>query len=213
MIERGCAEPHRFRGWIARRMGLSFDDSKLEFLSEVLSRRAGRRGLELDCYLDRLEGADTDSELQGLAVELTVPETYFFRHIEQLHAFVDVALPDARIVRGPLRTINVLCAGCASGEEPYSLAILARERCPEFASRVAIRAVDINTAMLSKAARGCYSAWALRETSSDAQRRWFRGVGREFVLEAGDALEIPAGTVHSAEVIGHESVVSLDATK
>ena len=37
--------------------------------------------------------------------------------------------------------------------------------------------------------------------------------GREFILEAGDALEIPAGTVHSAEVIGNESVVSLDATR
>jgi len=183
VIECGCAEPHRFRGWIARRMGLSFDDSKLEFLSEVLMRRAEQRGLELDCYLDRLEGADTDSELQGLAVELTVPETYFFRHIEQLHAFVDVALPNAPAAQAPVRKINVLCAGCASGEEPYSLAILVRERCPEFASGVAIRAVDINTAMLCKAARGCYSTWALRETPSDAQRRWFRSVGREFVLE------------------------------
>jgi len=37
--------------------------------------------------------------------------------------------------------------------------------------------------------------------------------GLEFVLEAGDALEIPAGTIHSAEVIGNESVVSLDATR
>jgi len=164
-------------------MGLSFDDSKLEFLSELLIRRAERQGLELDCYLDRLEGLDTDSELQNLALELTVPETYFFRHIEQLHAFADVALPDARAARAPLRKINVLCVGCASGEEPYSLAILVRERYSEFASSVAIRAVDINTAMLSKAARGCYSAWALRETPSETQRRWFRSVGREFVLE------------------------------
>ncbi|HWM67210.1 MAG TPA: CheR family methyltransferase, partial [Steroidobacteraceae bacterium] len=164
-------------------MGLSFDDSKLEFLSELLIRRAERQGLELDCYLDRLEGLDTDSELQNLALELTVPETYFFRHIEQLHAFADVALPDARAARAPLRKINVLCVGCASGEEPYSLAILIRERYSEFTSSVAIRAVDINTAMLTKAARGCYSAWALRETSSETQRRWFRSVGREFVLE------------------------------
>jgi chemotaxis protein methyltransferase CheR len=164
-------------------MGLSFDDSKLEFLSEVLSRRAERQGLELERYLDRLEGPDTDSEFQDLALGLTVPETYFFRHIEQLHAFVDVALPDARAARAPLLKINVLCAGCASGEEPYSLAILVREHCSEFASSVAIRAVDINTAMLSKAARGCYSAWALRGTPSQTQRRWFRSVGREFVLE------------------------------
>jgi chemotaxis protein methyltransferase CheR len=183
VIERGCAEPQRFRGWVARRMGLSFDDSKLEFLSEVLLRRAQRKGLDLHRYLDRLEGPDTDSELQGLALELTVPETYFFRHIEQLYAFADVALPGARAARAGSRKLNVLCAGCASGEEPYSLAILIRERCSESASSVAIRAVDINTAMLSKAARGCYSTWALRETPSETQRRWFRSVGREFELE------------------------------
>ena len=149
----------------------------------MLVRRAERQGLDLDCYLDRLENTAVDPELQDLALELTVPETYFFRHIEQLHAFVEVALPHARAARGPLRTLNVLCAGCASGEEPYSLAILVRERFPELASSVAIHAVDINTAMLSKAARGCYTEWALRETSSEAQRRWFRSVGREFVLD------------------------------
>ena len=178
-----CAEPQRFRGWVARQLGLHFDDTKLGFLSEVLLRRARRTGLELHHYLDRLEGADIESELRDIVLELTVPETYFFRHIEQLHAFADVALPDARARRTPLQKLNVLSVGCASGEEPYSLAMLVHDRCAEPASSVAIHAVDINTAMLSKAARGYYSSWALRGTPLDAQRRWFRSVGPEFVLE------------------------------
>jgi chemotaxis protein methyltransferase CheR len=176
------AGPQRFRGWIAQRLGLHFDDTKLEFLAEILLRRADEKGLAWRPYLDRLEGPDIDAELQVLALELTVPETYFFRHLDQLRAFADVALPEAQAARGPARTLSLLSAGCASGEEPYSLAMLAHEGAAP-GSRVAIRAFDINPAMLAKAARGLYSAWALRETPATSKQRWFRSIGREFELD------------------------------
>lgn len=179
----GSAEPERFRGWIAQRLGLNFDDTKLGFLADVLGRRADHSGLARHTYLDRLEGGGVDAELQALAVELTVPETYFLRHFDQFRAFSEVALPDALAARAPVRTLNVLSAGCASGEEAFSLAILVRERALDPGWKVTIRAVDINPAMLAKAARGCYSAWALRETPADVQQRWFRSVGREFMLD------------------------------
>jgi chemotaxis protein methyltransferase CheR len=177
------AGPQRFRGWIAQRLGLHFDDTKLEFLAEILLRRADERGLGLPPYLDRLEAPDSDAELQALAPELTVPETYFFRHLDQLRAFAEVALPHAQAARGPTRKLSLLSAGCASGEEPYSLAMLAHEGEDPVPS-VAIRAFDINPAMLAKAARGLYSAWALRETPATSKQRWFRSVGREFELDA-----------------------------
>jgi chemotaxis protein methyltransferase CheR len=177
------AEPQRFRTWIAQRLGLHFDDTKLEFLAEVLDRRADKRGLALRAYLDRLEGADIDAELRALALELTVPETYFFRHLDQFRAFAEVALPQAQAARGSIHDIKILSAGCASGEEPYSLAMLVRERGADFGWKVDICALDLNPAMLAKAARGIYSAWALRETPADAQRRWFRSVGKEFELD------------------------------
>lgn len=175
--------PQRFRGWIARRLGLHFDDTKLEFLAEVLVRRADEKGLALRPYLDRLEGPDIDAELRALALELTVPETYFFRHLDQFRAFADVALPEARAARGRIRRLSLLSAGCASGEEPYSLAMLAHEGADP-GWNVAIRAFDINPAMLAKAARGLYSAWALRETPATSKLRWFRSVGRDFELDA-----------------------------
>jgi chemotaxis protein methyltransferase CheR len=184
-MARESVGPLRFRGWIAQRLGLHYDDSKLEFLAEVLLRRAQKKGLALCSYLDQLEGPDIDDEIQALALELTVPETYFFRHIDQFHAFADVALPAALAARGPIRKINLLSAGCASGEEPYSLAMMARERGAEQGCNVAIRAFDINPAMLAKAARGRYAAWALRETPALSQQRWFREVGKEFELEEG----------------------------
>jgi len=183
MMTRGSAEPQRFRGWIAQRLGLHFDDAKLEFLAEVLDRRADKQGLARRPYLDRLEGADLNGELQALALELTVPETYFFRHIDQIHAFADVALPEAQIARGSIRKLNLLSAGCASGEEPYSLAMMVRERGADRGWSVDIRGFDLNPAMLARAARGRYSIWALRETPPTSQRRWFRSAGKEFELD------------------------------
>ena len=56
----------------------------------------GQEGPRAAPYLDRLEGTDIEAELQALAPELTVPETYFFRHIDQFRAFADVALPQAQ---------------------------------------------------------------------------------------------------------------------
>jgi chemotaxis protein methyltransferase CheR len=182
-MARESAAPQRFRGWIAKRLGLHFDDSKLKFLAEVLDRRVNSEGPMPSPYLDRLEGHDIAAELRALALELTVPETYFFRHIDQFRAFADVALPEAQATRAATRKLSLLSVGCASGEEPYSLAMLVRERAAERGWTVLIDALDINSAMLAKAARGIYGAWALRETPSESQQRWFRNVGKEFELE------------------------------
>jgi chemotaxis protein methyltransferase CheR len=181
----GSVETQRFRGWIAQRLGLHFDDAKLEFLAEVLDRRADNQGLALRPFLDRLEGAHMDADLQALALELTVPETYFFRHIDQFHAFADVALSEAQAARGPVRKLNILSAGCASGEEPYTLAMVVGERGADCGWSADIRGFDLNAAMLAKAARGRYSSWALRETPETSRRRWFRGVEKEFELDEG----------------------------
>jgi SAM-dependent methyltransferase len=80
------------------------------------------------------------------------------------------------------RPLRVLSAGCASGEEAYSVAILAREAMPNRICDVAIRAVDVNPAALEKAAGGRYSTWSLRETPQHVQQKWFRRSGREFIL-------------------------------
>jgi chemotaxis protein methyltransferase CheR len=177
----GPAEPQQFRSWIGRWFGLRFEDGKLEFLAELLDRRAEKTGLATHEYLNRLQSGRSDAELQALAFELTVPETYFFRHMDQFRAFAEVALPDARTLRGPTSTIRILSAGCATGEEPYSLAMMARER--GFGD-VEIRALDISAAALSRAARGLYSRWALRETPAESQQHWFKEAGKDFELDS-----------------------------
>lgn len=176
----------RFRSAIAARLGLQFDDGRVGFLGEVLWRRVRATGKDVDVYLSHLDLARGRDELGALAQELTVPETYFFRNIEQYRAFGEVAIPGCIAARGGERRLRIASLGCASGEEAYSLAILTRDALPDPAWDISIVGADINAAMLEKARRGRFTAWALRETPDDDKRRWFRVDGRDFVLH--DAL-------------------------
>jgi chemotaxis protein methyltransferase CheR len=173
----------RFRAAIVQQIGLQFDDAKLGFLSEVLQRRLDRHSCSGACYVRKLEDKPSRGELSALSQELTVGETYFFRHNDQFRALAEVALPGRMRARDTSRTLRLLSAGCASGEEAYSLAIVAQETITDPSWKVLIRAIDLNPAVLEKAARGRYSAWALRETPPDVQRKWFRSESRDLVLE------------------------------
>jgi chemotaxis protein methyltransferase CheR len=176
-------EVDRFRLLVGRRFGLHFDDSKLNFLADVLARHSEAAGEPTSVYLNRLDVQRDRQRLRALASELTVGETYFFRNIEQFRAVSEVVVPERMAARGSLRRLRILSAGCASGEEPYSLALLLREREVDPGWEISIRAVDVNPAMLEKAAQGRYSAWALRETPEEVKKRWFKAQGREFLLD------------------------------
>lgn len=176
----------RFRDLIESRLGLHFDDTKLGFLADVMRRRV-QAGGRPEKYLDELGHLSaTDEELRLLATELTVTETYFFRNNEQFRAFAEVVIPDRMNARGQMRSLRFLSAGCASGEEPYSIAMVMRDQVlaqdPSWGVR--IDALDMNTAALARARRGVYSAWALRETPPEVARKWFTSKNKDFVLDA-----------------------------
>jgi chemotaxis protein methyltransferase CheR len=176
-------EPERFRSVITQRLGLQFEDAKLGFLGEVLRRRLTVLKQPSDAYLRSLQTAPLNGELSMLAQELTVGETYFFRNNEQFQALAQVALPERARIRAASKTLRLLSAGCASGEEAYSMAIVSHDTIVDPSWDVHIRAVDLNPVVLEKARRARFSVWALRETSPDLQHRWFRPDGREMILE------------------------------
>lgn len=179
------ADVERFRRLVARRIGLRFDDARLGQLAETLGRRLEAIREPPGAYFGRLQAPQIPpEEVQALARELTVTETYFFRHLDQFRAFSEVALPDRMRARSDLRRLRILSAGCASGEEAYSLAILVSERTDVAGWDVSIRAVDIGAAGLQKATEARYSSWSLRETPVEVRTRYFRGDGRDFVLDA-----------------------------
>jgi chemotaxis protein methyltransferase CheR len=172
----------RFRTLLARRLGLHFDDAKLGELGRLLARRASFASRSHDDYIAACETDGLAPEIGALAEALTVPETYFFRDPDQLRAFTEVAIPSRVRAQAGTRRLRILSAGCASGEEAYTLAMLIRDTVdPSW--EVSILGVDLNPAMVAKARQARYTRWALRETPGEVRHRWFRPQGREFVLD------------------------------
>jgi chemotaxis protein methyltransferase CheR len=179
MTATAAGDVERFGELVARGLGLRMSDRPDGLLSAVLDSRAERCGRTTGRYLDWLAAGPADGELGGLAGSLTVPETYFFRDPAQLRAFVDVAVPDRLRALGGGRELRVLSAGCASGEEPYTLSMLLLEAA---VGDFSILGVDVNPEVIASAVRGLYSDWALRATPAGSRRRWFRPDGPDSVL-------------------------------
>lgn len=185
-MTRGAADStlERLELVLGEHLGFAFEDDRREQLVLAAGARQRELGLaDLDGYIERLRSpAFRSDEVGRLAETLTVTETFFYRNVDQIHAFIETVFPD-RALHGTQR-LRVLSAGCASGEEPYSLAIALREAIPGLeAYDVQILGVDVNRSMLARAARGVYSRWALRATPEVIRARYFKESGNEFVLD------------------------------
>jgi chemotaxis protein methyltransferase CheR len=176
---------------IAERLGLDFPESRWCELERGLGRACQSSGTRApEDYLGWLASLPGDDPEWGrLAGYLTVGETHFFRDAACFDALEQRVLP--RLIEdrdsAGMRRLRFWSAGCATGEEPYSLAILL-DRLLRGRSGWAptILATDINPRALAVARRGCYRQWALRETPAWVRERYFRrGDGDTFELESG----------------------------
>ncbi|MGA5299110.1 CheR family methyltransferase [Nucisporomicrobium flavum] len=174
----------RFRAVLADTLGWAFDDKDAGQLAQVLLRRADATGLERGEYLARLAAGDWEPELGMLAEELTINETYFFRHGEQFRVLADVALPERVRARSAQRVLRLLSVGCSSGEEAYTLAIVARQVQPDPDWIVSVLGVDASLAVLRRAQTARYSAWSLRETPDAVRERWFHPHDGQYEVDA-----------------------------
>lgn len=170
-----------FRVTLAQRLGLRFDDSKLDELADVLRRRMeATSSPDVESYLCLL--GTSLPELRAVVGHLTIPETYFFRLPDHFRVLQEVVLPERMRVRGASRQFNILSAGCASGEEPYTIAMLVKERTELAGWQVTIRGIDVNPAAVNKGKTGRYSPWSLREIDPAFKDRYFLPQGRDFQL-------------------------------
>jgi chemotaxis protein methyltransferase CheR len=131
-----------------------------------MARVAATDPLEYKDLLDSDPGA-----FNALITELTVGETYFLRESGQFDFVVREVLPDLRRRVGPDLFLRAWSAGCASGEEAYSLAIVARESQPGFAMRVL--GTDIAESRLAVARKAVYGEWSLRGVPEEIVNRNF----------------------------------------
>ena len=168
---------------IAERYGIRVADGDPHTLIQALVRGSQRLGHTLDSYLTKLTGDLGLNELERLTAELTVPETYFFRHSEHLYALRDRIVPGwlegGRIAERPLR---ILSAGCCTGEEPASVVMFLTERFPRLL--LDVTATDLNARYLEHAKRRVYRPWSLRECPEVMRKRYFRTLpSGEFELD------------------------------
>lgn len=184
MFSRPRSELERFCELIEARLGLQCGENRYEALDTLLRNRARTRALDAGGYLRMLETPDARNEWCVLAQQVTVGETYFFRHMEQFRGFSEAALP-ARLETTKQRRLRILSAGCASGEEAYTLAMLIIEagRGPGSGWDVVISGVDINAAALEKARAGSYPSWALRETPPAMMEKYFHKRGDRYLVD------------------------------
>ncbi|OGT83674.1 MAG: hypothetical protein A3H91_10335 [Gammaproteobacteria bacterium RIFCSPLOWO2_02_FULL_61_13] len=117
----------------------------------------------------------TRSQIEGLASHLTVGETYFFREKRSFDIFEQHILPELLHARAQTeRNLRIWSAGCCTGEEPYSIAMLLDRLIPDPGKwNLTILATDINPQFLRKAALGVYGTWSFRETPGWIRERYF----------------------------------------
>jgi chemotaxis protein methyltransferase CheR len=146
---------------IYKKLGLQFDEKKTYFLNKRVEQRIAELGLkDADEYLFQLGYCDANGdEMQALANLITTNETYMFREFEQLAGFADVCLPELVAAKQKTtdRRIRLWCAGCSSGEEAYTLAIIIREVFPDSRNwDIKIVATDIDENVLKLARNAVY---------------------------------------------------------
>jgi chemotaxis protein methyltransferase CheR len=162
------------RDQIYRRSGIWFNDSSKYLLQKRLSPRA--RELNFDSFQKYFYFLQydprADAEFDQIFDLVTTNETYFFREPAQLQAFIEEIVPDV-LSRKSVKKVRIWSAGCSSGEEPYSIAILLQESGWYQHAAFEIFASDINQQVLSKARKGQYRESAFRATDPKLRERYF----------------------------------------
>ena len=154
--------------FVAGRMGLHFPKNRWPSFEKALRSAAGDLGFtDTSAFVQWLAAAQiSKNEIETLAAHLTVGETFFWRDRRVLEALRDEILPGlVRANRGTDRRLRIWSAGCSTGEEPYTLAILLSGMADMLKGwNISILATDINAHALRKAAEGAYTHWSFRDT-------------------------------------------------
>ena len=158
---------------LSERLGLSPDllgENTIQRALDVVLTKAQPENIEL--MAARLQ-EDGSEEWQTLVDEVVVPETWFFRHRES-YRFLAAYATEKWSPAHPVKSFQVLCVPCASGEEPYSIA-MALLNAGLGASRIQIDAADVSERLLGKARLATYGKTSFREEFGDFRGKYFYG--------------------------------------
>jgi chemotaxis protein methyltransferase CheR len=155
--------------------GLTFDESRRDSLCFCIAERMSSiQSPDVAAYLAVLVGPDGATERQSLLDEVTIPETHFFRNPPQVRALRKYVLPQLLKQAAGGKKLRIWSAGCSTGEEAYTVAILIRELLPANVDwDIKILATDVSNRALAAAAKAQYAERSFVMTESLDRSRWF----------------------------------------
>lgn len=173
--------PQLLRDLIHERTGIFFEADRFDTMLEKLQPRASALSCQtfLDYYYLLKYEPNNDTEWRRVMDAFSVQETYFWRELDQIRALVDVVVPDwFRRTSAPLR---IWSAACATGEEPYSIAIALLEA-GWGAHPIEIRGSDASEIALERARTGVYRERSFRALPLELRQKYFDPVPGGYAL-------------------------------
>jgi chemotaxis protein methyltransferase CheR len=163
------------RALVNQQTGIVLSEAKQELVYGRLTKRLRHLGCDsFEAYCQVLQTGDA-AEIEQLVNAMTTNLTMFFReahHFEYLSTTILPALLDAKAHN---RRLRLWSAGCSTGEEPYSMAMVCKEVVPATGGwDIKILATDIDSNVLATAQQGVYSAGRVQGISPQRLQRWFR---------------------------------------
>jgi chemotaxis protein methyltransferase CheR len=176
-----------FRDFIHERAGMYFADNKMYLVKNRLCKRINELGIKTyKDYFYRVKYDVTLKEFNYLMDLVTTNETSFFRNPPQLKSFAEEALPEIikdKVDNKKPKTIKIWSAGCSTGEEPYTLAMILLEHLGNAPGwKIEIVATDISEQVLTAARRGIYNQMSLRTTSLEMVSKYFNNDGQKYTI-------------------------------
>lgn len=163
---------------LTARTGLRISEHASEPLAAHIRERTIRLSLSSAddyCRLIASDSKEGNDEVRGLLRLLAVPESYFFRDKGQFRLLRDIVIPDLLKKKASVKELRVWSAGCSTGEEAYSLAMLIDEAIRDKAGwKVSIIGTDIREDLLDKARAGRYGNWSFRQVDGPVKARYFK---------------------------------------
>ncbi len=168
----------KFSEMISTQMGLYFPNERHHDLVRSVSSASKEFGFKnVEACIEWLASSPLKKEqIVILASHLTVGETYFFREPKVFEALENYILPEIHLSKNELEgRLRIWSAGCCTGEEPYSIAIMLKRIIPDLEDwQITILATDINPRFLQKAEKGVYREWSFRGAPHWLKQNYFK---------------------------------------
>ncbi|MBY0357457.1 MAG: tetratricopeptide repeat protein [Candidatus Obscuribacterales bacterium] len=164
--------------YLRQTCGLSFSSTRLKQAEELVVQAClNSNSADLNVYFEKLKSSQI--LLDALVSKLTIQESYFFRDRNHYQLVIEQILPEILKLRGEQHMLRAWSAGCASGEEAYSLAILFEQ----YGVKSHLIGSDISPIALQNANTAVYRQWAFRQNDDNFARIYFDKRGEDYYLK------------------------------